>query len=463
VRAAPRRPSPIQVPSRSLYKMIKTGRFVKGLQPGLPRTAVIGVIGAALGGHGAAAQVIDAYLPPIGGGMDSMVLGRPQPLYASPGVNLGSFVIRPLLRETFGYDSNPQAITGGRGSPLIEDQAAISANSNWVRNSLAANLSVDKVNYTTLPIQNATNWTAAVAGTYDIGSDKLFASFAHQSMSERPGQIGAVNLTQPLAYTVDDYRLGYNFNTAGRFSLSPDVDYSTYSFGSSAGSTATLIDNRAVLQEELVSRYEFSTLRYAVLVLRGTEISYNSLPAGTPSPNSIGGTVLAGLDYAAAGVFRYRILVGYQVRKYASRDISSLSAPTVEASVIWTPTRLTTVTATLRNDIQDAADQSITGFTYTAGRLSVDHELRRNVLLNAFGDIQHGAFPSTKAALANTALAQNAGSQNTYAGGVGVTVLLNRNVRLSARYVLSEHSASGVGATGAYSDNTAIVSFEFRL
>jgi hypothetical protein len=200
-----------------------------------------------------------------------------------------------------------------------------------------------------------------------------------------------------------------------------------------------------------------------VLVLRGTEIDYNGLPAGTPSPNSVGATVLAGLDYTAVGVFRYRILVGYQVRKYASREISSLSAPTVEASVIWTPTRLTTVTATLRNDIQDAADQSISGFTYTAGRLSVDHELRRNVLLNAFGDIQRGAYPSTSAALADTLLAQGASTQTFYDGGLGVTVLLNRNVRLSARYVLGDHVYSGTGLVGSYLESTALVSLEFRL
>jgi hypothetical protein len=443
--------------------MIKTGRFVKGLQPSLPRTAVIGVIGAALGGHGAAAQVIDSYLPPIGGGFDSMVLGRPQPLYDSAGVNLGSFVIRPLLRESIGYDSNPQAITGGRGSPLIEDQASVSATSNWVRNSLVANLSVDQVNYTALPIQNATSWSAGIAGTYDVGFDKLFASYTHQSLTERPGQIGAVNLTQPLAYVVDDYRLGYNFNTAGRVSLSPDIEYRTYTYGASAGEASILVDNRSVLQEELVSRYEFSPQRYAVLLLRGTEIDYASLGAGTPSPNSVGGTVLAGLDYTAAGVFRYRVLVGYQVRKYTSRLISSLSAPTIEASVIWTPTRLTTVTATLRNDIQDAADQSVTGFTYTAGRLSVDHELRRNVLLNAFGDIQHGAFPSTSAALADTLLAQGSSTQTIYDGGLGVTVLLNRNVRVTARYVLGDHVSSVAAPAGSYLESIAAVSLEFRL
>jgi hypothetical protein len=446
--------------------MTRTGRFVKGLQPSLPRAAMMAVLVAslaALGGHGAAAQVIDSYLPPIGGGFDSMVMGRPQPLYDTSGVNLGSFVIRPLLRETFGYDSNPQAVTGGRGSPLIEDQAAVSATSNWVRNSLVANLGVDQVNYSALPIQNGTSWTAGLAGTYDIGSDKLFASYSHQSLTERPGQIGAVNLTQPLAYIVDDYRLGYNFNTAGRISLSPDIEYRSYTYGTSAGEASILVDNRTVLQEELVSRYEFSPQRYAVLLLRGTEIDYASLGAGTPTPNSVGATVLAGLDYSAAGVFRYRVLVGYQLRRYASRDIASLSAPTIEASVIWTPTRLTTVTATLRNDIQDAADQSITGFTYTAGRLSVDHELRRNVLLNAFGDIQHGAYPSTSAALAGTLLAQGASKQTIYDGGLGVTVLLNRNVRLSARYVLGDHVSSGAGPIGSYLESIALVSLEFRL
>ena len=81
---------------------------------------------------------------------------------------------------------------------------------------------------------------------------------------------------------------------------------------------------------------------------------------GSRNANSNGGAILTGLDYPAPGSnFRFRVLAGIQTRVYVSSAYSNLTAPIVEASVIWTPTRLTTLTLLARRDIEDAADETI--------------------------------------------------------------------------------------------------------
>ena len=70
-------------------------------------------------------------------------------------------------------------------------------------------------------------------------------------------------------------------------------------------------------------RYEFSPNRDAILEVQGAGINY---PTATPSqalPNSTSFAVLAGLDYASSGVWRYRALIGYEQRNYATLSNST--------------------------------------------------------------------------------------------------------------------------------------------
>ena len=92
--------------------------------------------------------------------------------------------------------------------------------------------------------------------------------------------------------------------------------------------------------------------------------------------------MMAGLGYDA-GLLRARLLVGYEYRKFQSRQYKALQAPVAEAALIWTPSGLTTLTGTLARRIQDASDETIAGYTETSAQLRVDHEYLRNVLLRA--------------------------------------------------------------------------------
>ena len=53
---------------------------------------------------------------------------------------------------------------------------------------------------------------------------------------------------------------------------------------------------------------------------------------------------------------------------------------------------MTTVTATLTRSMEDAAQETVAGYTYTSARLVVDHEYLRNVLLQASVGVQRADF-----------------------------------------------------------------------
>ncbi len=419
----------------------------------------------------ASAQVIDQLFPAgvtsIGGVESESVLSRPRTDYTARGVRVGSFQINPTLTESLGYNSNVDGLKGGHGSPVVETQAAVGAASNWSRDSLGGLLSVDDTRNLTRSQQDQTNWTASVFGSYDVGVDKLSAAYTHLNLNQNAGDIEAALSASPVPFRIDDGRLSYDSAEHGRFDIVPSLDITTYRFSSGPSFAGNALNavfgqsfrNRNVFDGSVTTRYELAPLRNLVLVVRGTHISYVGSIAGIPSRDSNGAAVLVGIDYSAAGVFRYRALAGYQVREYVSGTYSNLSEPIVEAAVTWTPTRLTTVTAGALRDIEDSADDSIAGFTYTTGRVSVDHEYRRDILLNAHGQVQRAELASGAGQLPQ--LLQTAGSQTIYNAGVGATWFLNRTMRVSGTYDYNDRHA-GAG-TGTYTQNIALLSITFQL
>ena len=63
-----------------------------------------------------------------------------------------------------------------------------------------------------------------------------------------------------------------------------------------------------------------------------------------------------------------------------------------EAEAAWTPTGMTTLRGTATRSVEDAGQEGIAGFTYTAGRLTLDHEYLRNVVLSAAVGLQRAEF-----------------------------------------------------------------------
>ena len=422
----------------------------------------------------AAAQVSEGLFGPLpiltGGDVNDQSLAQTNLLYESPGLRAGSFTIRPNLTESVGYNSNVESLPNGRGSSLVLTNASLVAASDWKRDSVFVNLNVTDNHYLELPQQNYTQWIASAGGTYVVGHDLVTATYTHSNLFQVPGAInnaiGNLTVSQPAAFRLDTARLGYTISGRGPLSFTPELIVSHFDFDPlivSGQTVSQTFRNRVTVQEGLTTRYEFSPNRAALLVVRGTQQFYNVGTVTLPRRNSEGVEVLGGIDYPQPGSnVRLRVLAGVQTRNFNSKVYTNQVSPIIEGTAVWTPTRLTTLTLNARRDIEDAQDESIAAFTLTTVRLTANHELRRDVQLNGFAELQQADYEAAQLNLPNVANTRQAGtSQVIYNVGAGATWLLNRDVRAGFSYEFTERP--GYAGTVGNHSSTSLFNLVLRL
>ncbi len=375
----------------------------------------------------ARAQYVPNYFSPgvpgYGEQMGVTVVTRVRPLYEQPGVRFGDWIIHPNLDESTGYNSNVLGLQGGPSSWVVETNPSLQINSDWSRDSLGAAFSADNLQYPGSPNQDETNWQAAIGGGYTIGRSDLQLAYAHLALHELPTDIGAPPSSTPLPYSVDDVRSDYTFDF-GRLKITPNLEYQHWQFGSTTISGVTsdqAFRNRGVYQAGSAFRYELSGTTSLLLVTQAVSSQFVKQQPGLPSLSSNGGLVLTGIDYQYTGPWRYQLLVGAAVRSFTASQFKTQASPIAQATVIWTPTGLTTVTGSVLRTIEDPTVEATSGFNYTTAQLRVDHEYLRNVLLDVEGGVENADY-------------FQGGTQTVYYGGGGATWLLNRWLRLSAHY-----------------------------
>jgi len=166
-------------------------------------------------------------------------------------------------------------------------------------------------------------------------------------------------------------------------------------------------------------------------------------------------------------VFRYRALIGYQQRNYASARFATIRSPIIEASVTWKPQLMTTLTGIVRREIDDSTNVNFIATTVTSVQLNVAHELRRNVVLTGFGEYQRADFGSGSGVGVSSGSAAGPGvsatttpTQNIYSAGLGATWFLNRRTQLGVSYQFIDRSG---GAQLSYLENVALFTVGFGL
>jgi hypothetical protein len=308
---------------------------------------------------------------------------------------------------------------------------------------------VDDQRYPAQSRQNQTDWTAAIGGALDIGRDRLTAGYSHLALHQTARSLDSPQLDAPGAFSVDALRTDATLHS-GRFTFIPAFTITDYRFASVsiAGVPVTQAPrDRIEFESSLTLRYDVAPLRSLVLAVRETEIHHTAAPSGIPSTDSRGLTLLAGVDFAPSALWHVSALAGVQARTYASSAYSNDVAPVAEVNVVWQPSGLTTVTGTLDRRIEDAAEEGFVSYTLTSARLSVDHELRRDILLGAHANYDNLAY-------------NHGGGTSVFAGGgASVTWLTSRNLHVVGSF---EH-VTKTSRDGNFGDDVLMLKLHFGL
>jgi hypothetical protein len=406
------------------------------------------------------AELLSAYFPPgvpgYGDAPGVTVLTRARPEYDSLGTRIGSFMLQPQLDQGLGYDSNVFGSASPRGSWILGTHPSLLVNSDWSRDSLGAYLGLDDWRYLDQPSQSRTNWTASVGGTLAVGRDQLSLAVAHFALHQDRTELDALPSDTPVAYQVDNARAAYTI-ALDRLSITPSLEFSSYRY-----SNTTIFGvpspqgyrDRDVIQGAVTTRYQVAAARNLVVVVRALGVDYTAPQIGQPTRNSTGYQALVGFDDDGDAVWRYSVLVGWELRDFAASQYQSHQAPIAEAALTWSPTGLTTVTTTLTRSIEDAAQEGIAGYTYTRAKIVLDHEYLRNVLVQLSAGAQRADYlPSGGQAMAMLL-------------GAGVTWLINRHMRLVATYDFTDQRGTGsstLQTTGNYTRSIGLLTLRFAL
>lgn len=383
------------------------------------------------------------------------VAERPRPDYDPIGVRLGGFLLFPDLSVSESYNSNIFATdTNKRDDFITTIEPSLDLRSDWNNHALNFHADAPVVRHADETDENYTDYTLATNGRLDVARDlRLFGAAGYRVRHEERASPDNQGGAEPTEYSVTAASVGVekNFN---RLSLRLDGKYELYQYQDVAAVGGGTIDQggRDREQKEVTLRtgYELAPLREIYLLTGFNTRDYDQSRDNNGFARSSDGYTLAlGTKYDLTGVTAIDVFAGYRQQDYDDVRLDTVQGWTAGAKLIWNVTRLTTVTGTLSREVEETTISSASGYFATVAELRVDHELLRNLVLDASLAYEEDEFEGI------------AREDEYYTGRVGAKYLINRNFSLSGGYRYRERASSQSGAD--FDENVVFVRLSSHL
>src|ERR1700691_3521321 len=359
------------------------------------------------------------------------VLQRARPDYDPLGIQAGSFLVLPSLDLQEWWDSNVYAVPTRPSTDMVTAVVPqLSIASDW--NNHALNLFVGDQSefYQKHTTENVNNVTVAAQGRFDILRDEYIQGGAGLQLSheDRASPDASVNGKYPTQFTVADGNLGFVRNV-GVIGAMLTGDVQSYSYNNNVTNTDVEIPEayRDYIQYTVTPRatYEIVPGYHAFIQTPLNERQYDRGvdPLGfNHSSHGYEGDIGTAVNLGSA--LNGEVFVGYLRQDYEDRAFGSPQGLTGGANLLWNATELTSYRlAGSRVVGEEAAGITTPGtvsgsYIETTGKISVEHELLRNVVLTASGTYFVDQFSGVNR------------TDNNYNAYAGAKYLMNRVLSL---------------------------------
>jgi hypothetical protein len=315
--------------------------------------------------------------------------------FAPVGLRAGVFTLFPAVELTGGYDSNPTHIPGGKASSLIIVAPELKVRSDWERHFLNADI---KTSYTAYSQSFATippgppasldrpSVDARVDGRLDItGHNRLDGEARLLVGTDNPGspniQAGLNRL--PIVTTLGG-TLGYT-QSFNRLEVTAKglVDRSSYQQSSLTDGTTSSNEDRNFNQYGTALRgsYELTpAVKPFVEVGADSRVHDLAFDRNGEQRDSNGINAKVGSTFEFTRKLTGEASVGYLTRHYKDPGLADLSGATMDATLIYSATPLTTFTATAKSTVNEVILPGVSGNLSRDFGLQADHAFRRWLL-----------------------------------------------------------------------------------
>lgn len=377
------------------------------------------------------------------------VTGLRRPDLEPLGVTLGSFLLFPSIALQETYEDNIFFNPDDEEADFITSiEPAVLLRSNW--NNHALNLRADSrvVRYLDNDDEDFEDYTLAGDGRLDITRDtNLFAGAGHRLRHEDRASPDDIRGTEPTEFSISSFNLGAS-HRLNRLLFRLNNEFDIIDFDDTPSATGTINQDdrdREVYTISLQGAYEIAPRRE--VFLRGSwnqrDYDQNRDDNGF-NRDSDGFEIAVGTNYDLTGVLLVEAFLGYRQQEYDDARLDEISGPSAGANLIWNVTRLTTVIGGISREIEETTLNGSSGYFSTRANVRVDHELLRNLLLNAGVGYRNDDFEGINR------------EDDFYTLNLGAQYLLTRNFALSAGYTFLMRDTNVV-------DDTDLNRFFLRL
>ncbi|MFC7739385.1 outer membrane beta-barrel protein [Roseomonas sp. GCM10028921] len=382
------------------------------------------------------------------------VLTRQRPEFDPLGVRLPGFRLDASVDAGVGYDDN---LVPGQGEKrtgaFAQQQLAVSGATTWSRHALGVTASQATRQYFQDSGLNWLDYSAGAFGRYDIGrASSLQFRYDHiRSHYETDNfEVQQEGSRVPIPFDTDIFQVGGTaaFN---RVRLGTTVDYRLQRYQDVQVRNVrdiTSVNDHDILLGEFTADYAFVPGRYVLALVRLQDITYRE--ASQSGRDSFTWEAQGGLQYDLTGLWQGRFVAGYRNRNYEQPGLKSLSGAAFEGQITYVPTQLTTFSLGLSRTIEESIRESSVSFTRTAARLTVDHELLRNVIVSGEIRAERRQYP------------RGVGTVSDGIALVQARWSLNRNIALIGLYQHTERLEAPNGVS-EYGRNQVQLRLRFSL
>jgi hypothetical protein len=386
---------------------------------------------------------------------------KPDPTpFDAIGVTVGGLRLYPYVEADTGYDTNPNFNPENTGaSAFIHGETGMKVESDWSQHSLTADLRGGYYEYFSLPTADRPEAAGTITGRVDVSRQTQINSQTTFSLTtEQPGSPilavpNAVFITNRPLYVTLGQMLGVT-QSFNRFAVSLSGAFTRYAFGDATQSDGTILalsldDNNIYAIAGRLS-YEVLPTLIPYLQVTGERTQYDSSADAYGYDRSSNGIkVKVGTTYQVTPLINGDIAVGYEHGTYADYRLPEVSTPTVDATLIYTPTPLTTVTFTAATDVAQTTLADASAAVVHTFTLKVAHELLRNVTLSATGTYQLNDYVGQPVV------------EHYYSGLFEADYHLTRSIMITGSYKYQRFISSE--ALTSYTDQIFLAGMKFQL
>lgn len=358
--------------------------------------------------------------------------------YDPIGIRAGSFMIFPSLDVRGEYSDNIYADRTGKVSDFIVGVTPIiSAKSLWERHALRVTARGTFGFFADNSSENFEDADITTEGRLDISEgstlsfDGVFAR-RHEGRDSPDDARGA----RPTIYYQIKPELTWN-QRINRVSLRVRTAVEHLDFNDTRTDTGAVIDeddrDRLMWTVEGRAGIDLSNSVQAYVSGLFDDRNYDqALDSNGYNRDSVGYGVFGGVIVELTGTISGEAFIGYRSQAFKDPRLTDINGIGGGLNVIWAPTKLTTVTITGQRTVEETTVSGGAGSFTTAAGITIDHELRRNLIITLGGrhlDRKYeGIFRD----------------DHEWEGRVGVQYLFSRHFRLRGGYTFSTRKSTAI-------------------